>query len=238
MFLQAELRSMEGALEKISKTPADKLDNQDKIWARDVRELSYHIEDSIDTFVVRCKGMNPAKQHGFKKVIDRSLDLLMQPKIRRKIATGIRDIRSRVEEMSRRRDRYKVNNDAAVPVSVDTRLMAQYEKVTDLVGIDDSRDEIIQILMEGNEPSKQQSKIVSIVGFGVLGKTSLSNAVYEKLRAQFDCCAFVSVSQTPDMKNLFKCMLNDFGEKFSEKTQDEGQLIKQLREFLQDKRYE
>ncbi|KAG2563560.1 hypothetical protein PVAP13_8KG188906 [Panicum virgatum] len=195
MFLQAELRSMEGALEKISKTPADKLDNQDKIWARD-------------------------------------------PKIRRKIATGIRDIRSRVEEMSRRRDRYKVNNDAAVPVSVDTRLMAQYEKVTDLVGIDDSRDEIIQILMEGNEPSKQQSKIVSIVGFGVLGKTSLSNAVYEKLRAQFDCCAFVSVSQTPDMKNLFKCMLNDFGEKFSEKTQDEGQLIKQLREFLQDKRYE
>lgn len=43
MFLQAELKSMEGALEKISKTPADKLDNQDKIWARDVRELSYHI---------------------------------------------------------------------------------------------------------------------------------------------------------------------------------------------------
>lgn len=118
MFLQAELKNMEGALEKISKTPADKLDNQDKIWARDVRELSYHIEDSIDTFVVRCK-----------KVIDRSLDLLMQPKIRRKIATDIRDIRSRVEEMSRRRDRYKINNDVAVPaISVDTRLMARYEK--------------------------------------------------------------------------------------------------------------
>jgi len=83
-----------------------------------VRELSYHIEDSIDTFVVRCK-----------KVIDRSLDLLMQPKIRRKIATDIRDIRSRVEEMSRRRDRYKINNDDAVPaISVDTRLMARYEK--------------------------------------------------------------------------------------------------------------
>jgi len=118
IFLIAELESMKVALEKISKTPADKLDNQDKIWARDVRELSYHIEDSIDTFVVRCK-----------KVIDRSLDLLMQPKIRRKIATDIRDIRSRVEEMSRRRDRSKINNDVAVPaISVDTRLMARYEK--------------------------------------------------------------------------------------------------------------
>jgi len=101
--------------------------------------------------------------------------------------------------------------------------------------MDDSRDEIIQILMEGNEPSKQQSKIVSIVGTGGLGKTSLANAVYEKLRAQLDYCAFVSVSQTPDM--IFKCMLNDFGEKFNTKTQDEGELIKQLREFLQNKRY-
>ena len=104
--------------------------------------------------------------------------------------------------------------------------------------MDDSRDEIIQILMEGNEPSKQQSKIVSIVGTGGLGKTSLANAVYEKLRAQLDYCAFVSVSQTPDMKNIFRCILNDFGEKFSKQTQDEGQLIKQLREFLKDKRYE
>jgi len=37
---------------------------------------------------------------------------------------------------------------------------------------------------------------------------------------------------------IFKCMLNDFGEKFNTKTQDEGELIKQLREFLQNKRYE
>jgi len=46
---------MQGALKKISKTPADKLDDQDKIWARKVREMSYDIEDTIDTYMVRCK---------------------------------------------------------------------------------------------------------------------------------------------------------------------------------------
>jgi hypothetical protein len=39
IFLQAELESMQGALEKISKTPADKLDDQDKVRARKVKEI-------------------------------------------------------------------------------------------------------------------------------------------------------------------------------------------------------
>jgi len=35
-FLQSELESMKGALEKVSSTSADRLDIQDKIWARDL----------------------------------------------------------------------------------------------------------------------------------------------------------------------------------------------------------
>ncbi|TVU23949.1 hypothetical protein EJB05_26338, partial [Eragrostis curvula] len=238
-FLQAELEHMKAALEKISSTPADQLDKQDKIWARDVRELSYDIEDKVDTFMVRCKGSKQGKHHGFKKVIDRSLDLLMRPKIRHKIATDIKDIKSRVKEVSERRDRYKIDGHIAnhASAAIDPRLLGQYKMARELVGIDEARDELIRILIEGDDVAMQQGKIISIVGFGGLGKTTLANAVYEKISAKFECRAFVSVSQTPDMKKLLKHILRGLGKNIIDETFDEGQLIYELRQFLHDKRY-
>ncbi|RCV39047.1 hypothetical protein SETIT_8G191900v2 [Setaria italica] len=238
IFLQAELESMQGALEKISMTPADKIDDQDKIWARRVREMSYDIEDNIDKYIVQCKGRKTAEQHSFKEAIDRTLNWFRQPKIRRKIATEIREIKSRVIEVHERRRRYEVSLGVDKPVTVDPRLFAQYTEVKELVGIDEARDELIsKIMIEENEVPKKQGRIVSIVGFGGLGKTTLANVVYKKIRAQFDCYAFVSVSQTPDLKKLYKCLLYDLGKSINEETLDERRLIEALREFLEDKRY-
>ncbi|CAL4982975.1 unnamed protein product [Urochloa decumbens] len=230
---------MKGALEKVSNTPADQLDIQDKIWARELRELSYDIEDNIDTFMVRVKGNEQAKLQGMKNFIDRSVGLFRKAKIRRGIAAEIKDIKIRVEEVAKRHhDRYKNSSDVAKPVKIDPRLFTQYTEMRELVGVDEARDELIKTLEEKNEVSMQQhGKIVSIVGFGGLGKTTLANVVYEKIRAQFDCCAFVSVSQTPDLKKLFKSLLNDLGKNTCEETSDEERLIRVLREFLQDKRY-
>ncbi|KAL6654693.1 hypothetical protein ACP70R_008158 [Stipagrostis hirtigluma subsp. patula] len=233
-FLKSELEFMQVALEKISEAPVDELDKQDKIWAKDVRELSYDIEDKIDTFMVQVKRNEPATQNGFKKFIEKTLRSLKQPKSRRQIATDIIDIKSRVEEVAKRRDRYRIDNKVvAKPVTIDPRALVRYEKVAELVGIDEARDEVIKILTEGNEVSKQQDKIVSIVGFGGLGKTTLANVVYQKLKAQFDCTAFVSVSQTPDMDKLLKDMFYQLA-KYSTKGIN---VIDELRQFLHKKRY-
>ncbi|CAL4991199.1 unnamed protein product [Urochloa decumbens] len=237
-FLKEELESMKAALEDISKTPADQLPNQDKIWGRNVRELSYDIEDSIDKFMVAWKSKSLTKQDGLRNVIGRSLDLMMQPKIRHKIATEIREMKSRIMEVDERRRRYEVSLSVDKPITVDPRLFAQFTEVKELVGIHEARDELIdKIMIENNEVPMNQGKIVSIVGFGGLGKTTLANAVYKQIRGRFDCCAFVSVSQTPDLKKLYKALLYDLGKSINEQTLDEMRLIKLLREFLDDKRY-
>jgi len=53
LFLKAELESMHVFLKKISDT--EQPDEQDKCWAKEVRELSYDIEDSVSEFMLRVE---------------------------------------------------------------------------------------------------------------------------------------------------------------------------------------
>jgi Holliday junction resolvasome RuvABC ATP-dependent DNA helicase subunit len=119
-----------------------------------------------------------------------------------------------------------------VKINVDPRLLVQYTNAAELVGIDEVRDEVIKILVERKEVCRQQDKIVSIVGFGGLGKTTLANAVYQKLRAQFDCSAFVSVTQNPEMDKLFQ----DLFYQLAKRNNSRINVIDEISEFLQSKR--
>ncbi|CAN6372362.1 unnamed protein product [Urochloa humidicola] len=216
MFLETELKSMEAALIKVSEAPIDQPpDIQVKLWTREVRELSYDLEDNIDRFMLRIDtGKHPNKQHSFRGFIERSLILLTKGKIRHKIGIDIKDIRRRIKDVSERRDRYKVDQVPCKPVgrSIDNlRLSALYRKATELVGTEEKSNYLVKRLMEGDETSKEQV-IVSIVGFGGLDKTTLANVVYEKLKGQFDCYAFVSVSHNPNMNKIFKNMLHQLDE--------------------------
>jgi len=126
--------------------------------------------------------------------------------------------------------------------TIDPLLVALYEDRNNIVGIDGTRDEIIVKLCDGDDESKQQLKILSIHGFGGLGKTTLAKVVYDSLQAQFDCTAFVSVSRIFDGMQLFKDIFfqldarkyntMNIGELFTE-----SQLIDQLRQLLQSRRY-
>jgi Holliday junction resolvasome RuvABC ATP-dependent DNA helicase subunit len=115
-----------------------------------------------------------------------------------------------------------------------------YKNVTELVGVNGTRDELVEMLIGGDEWKQKQLKVVSIVGFGGLGKTTLAKSVHEKIKVHFDCGAFVSVSQSPDMKRVFKDILyeldkNTYGE-IHNTGRGEKQLLDELAEFLENKR--
>ncbi|CAM0149566.1 unnamed protein product [Urochloa decumbens] len=196
------------------------------------------MEDIVDTFLVRVQGLEPPSKRSAKRFIKKMKDVFTKVKVQHGIAQEIKDIKERVKEIAERRDRYKVDDiTPAKTVGVDPRIASQYTEAADLVGIDEAREELITMLTKGDDTSMQLQRIVSVVGFGGLGKTTLVKAVYDKLKGQFDCMAFVPVGRNPDLKKVFKDILIALHMHFNLEILDERQLIDKLREFLESKRY-
>ncbi|KAF6981897.1 hypothetical protein CFC21_000347 [Triticum aestivum] len=240
--LLKELKTMNAVLIKIGEVPPDQLDSQDKLWADEVRELSYVIEDVVDKFLVRVHGIEPDDNtNGFKGLIKRTTKLLKKVVDKHGIAHAIKDIKKELQEVAARRDRNKFDGIASVPTeAIDPRLRALYIEAAELVGIYGKRDQELMSLLslEGDDASTKKLKKVSIVGFGGLGKTTLARAVYEKIKGDFGCHAFVPVGQNPDIKKVFRDILMDLGNANSDLALlDERQLINKLHKFLENKRY-
>ncbi|KAF8655760.1 hypothetical protein HU200_060919 [Digitaria exilis] len=238
-FLKAELESMHAFMKKISDADEEP-DEQDKCWAKEVRELSYDIEDSVSEFMLRVEH-DSCQPHGIKGFISRSKKLVTTMKIKHEIAKEFEGLKIRVQEVSERRSRYKMDYPVskANKTTVDTRLLALHAETASLVGITGPRDQLIQLMDEEGTPP-HQLKVFSIVGFGGLGKTTLANEIYRKLEDKFDCQAFVPVSQKPNISKIMKKVLYKVGYVAHDNTTiemwEESELITALKKFLLDKR--
>jgi disease resistance protein RPM1 len=119
-----------------------------------------------------------------------------------------------------------------------------FREASQIIGIDKSSADLISMLLpKGGDESNQKIKVVSVVGVGGLGKTTLAKAVYDKRdKSLFDYGAFVPVGQDPDLKKVFRDILIHLDkEKYTDMKYtvlDENQLIDELRVFLKTKRYE
>ncbi|XP_066317151.1 disease resistance protein RGA5-like [Miscanthus floridulus] len=229
-----ELRSMHTALLLKAGEPWDQPDEQIKIWAREIREASYDFEDVIDTLLMHIRDSTPSNPSRLL------CDMMSKPFIKAKaihqIAVAISDIESRIQDLHKRHYRYKF--EAVVDrVTIDPRLVAMFKGTTELIGIDQSRDEIISMLMSDDKRILNQ---ISIVGIGGLGKTTLAKVTYDKLKGYYDCAAFVSVGQNPDLVKLFKDIFVQLGmyQKVGKYNKlNEFELIVKIREYLSERRY-
>ncbi|KAJ1276161.1 hypothetical protein BS78_05G193000 [Paspalum vaginatum] len=249
-FLSQELECMHAVLCKVAQVPSDQLNEMVRLWARDVREAAYDIEDILDTFLVRVDGgSHPDNGNRSKYLIKKTgklLRLLSKVKARQDIASEIEDIKKQLQELTDRRYRYRVDDLVAQPSaakSIDPRLSALYTKASQLIGMDEPMDRLMKLLsLDDSDMSNKEMKIVSVVGTGGLGKTTLAKAMYEKLTEDFYFKAFVPVGLNPDLKKVLMDILIGLDKQrytvtFNLATLDERQLIDELREFLHDKRY-
>ncbi|CAL5035794.1 unnamed protein product [Urochloa decumbens] len=244
--LSRELAMVHAALAEVSRAPPERLTEPDKLWARQIRELSYDMEDAVDAFILRVARLElAATADGAKEVLKRiagkATKMVKKIKERHQISEKIKDIKNLSKELSELRTRYTFSGGApAVNTGVDPRVINLYKNEGDLVGVEEARDELIWKL---TCPEDNKSlKIVSIVGSGGLGKTTLAKLAYDQLKAQsFDCWAFVSVGRNPNVTNTLREMLEKLDQKSSREVDmaswNGERFCEELYKFLQGKRY-
>ncbi|KAF7092194.1 hypothetical protein CFC21_094700 [Triticum aestivum] len=232
--LTRELTAMEAFLLKMSEE--EDPDVQDKVWMNEVRELSYDMEDSIDDFM-QSVGSQDSKPDGF---LEKMKNLLGKMKARRRIGNEIYDLKKQITEVAERNERYKAREafSKAKNTTVDPRALAIFQHASELVGIDEPKAEIIKLLTQGGS-TQEKMNLVSIVGSGGMGKTTLANQVYQDLKGKFQCQAFLSVSRNPDMMNILRTILSEVsGQRYTDtEAGSVQQLIIKITDFLVDKRY-
>jgi disease resistance protein RPM1 len=241
--IRDELESIQCFLKDTDK--GGELQDGVKTWVKQVREVAYHIEDVIDEYVLHVA--QRLHQQSFIAFLHKIGRLLKKIKPHHDIATKIQDIKISVREIKERSERYgfsssdQGSSSRATNVTWhDPRVGSLFIEEDEVVGIESTRDELVSWLVGG----VSKRSVISVVGMGGIGKTTLTKKVYENesVKGHFDCRVWITVSQSYNMLKILMSMTKQiYQAKETAPGQidmtDEITLISQLRKCLLHKRY-
>ncbi|XP_051127487.1 disease resistance protein RPM1 isoform X1 [Andrographis paniculata] len=224
-----------------------------KQWVRQVREITYDIEDVLEKYMFRFgRRDSNGRNNEFTRRLRRVYDSIRSLKARRRIAIEVQEIKTRVEDAARAQQRYKdmytttthdynsnytVADNRLSAVARGDALLLQEE---DVVGIDKSKKIILEwMISAASTSSSHRLQVISVVGMGGLGKTTLVKKLYDEAIMKMDLFEYhvwITVSETYTVKDLLRSMVRRLRTRDNEGINLQGLLedmnVDDLRELL------
>ncbi|GAV81620.1 NB-ARC domain-containing protein/LRR_8 domain-containing protein [Cephalotus follicularis] len=192
-----------------------------KMWLDDLRDWAYDAEDILDEFATDA--LPPRLKTDPQRASSSKLRSLLVPssvsscrlsavKLKFSMGSKIKDVTARLEEISNRKTQLGLQNIGG-GTSFGSTLGRQRPPTTclptepEVYGRDDDKKKVIDLLLR-DEAGGANFRVVSIVGMGGLGKTTLARLVYNDGAVQgFDSKAWICVSDDFDVIRLTKAIL-------------------------------
>ncbi|TVU17697.1 hypothetical protein EJB05_33748, partial [Eragrostis curvula] len=206
-----------------------------RCWVKEVRELAYDIDDFLDELLHGPQAAAAAPTH-LRGGIARLCRGLSRS---RWVAGETSRFRAQLEEAIKRHARYNLSTRQSQPpiriCSDEPPIPAPRGfEAARLVGIDGSIEKLAEWLTGDGE---ERLRVVSIVGLGGVGKTTLARELYRKLGWQFACRAFARSSRKPDMRRLLTSILLQVRPHRLPGDGELSNLIDTIRAYLRHKKY-
>ncbi|XP_019186777.1 PREDICTED: disease resistance protein RPM1-like [Ipomoea nil] len=192
---------------------ADTVEDADaeiKVWVKQVRDVAYDIEDTIDEFLLLVPAEHQSSR--FCGFLWRFFFSIRNLKSQQRVASEIQSIKSRVRNIAEGHQRYRYryhvpdqvsSTSHAYEIANDRRSDALLLEEDEIVGIENPRKELISLLLK-DDPTL---KVISVVGMGGSGKTTLVKMVYDDVKKHFQSHAWITVSQTFKVEEVLKDMI-------------------------------
>ncbi|XP_022731546.1 disease resistance protein RPM1-like isoform X2 [Durio zibethinus] len=212
-----------------------------KAWVASVRDIAYPVENIIDEFMYN---LNRQRQWS---VIHRTLRFPKDLLVRHKVAAKLQDIKKRMNKITERAHQFGVQQleerGSCYDPNWKNRLSESslFFKDDDLVGIREAQHELLGWLMD----EKPRRTVISVVGMGGSGKTTLVANTFNKQRVKqhFDFCTWITVSKQYVIEELFRSMVKEVYKQTNEEvsimvdTMSYKVLVETLVQYLQPRRY-
>ncbi|XP_078170165.1 putative disease resistance RPP13-like protein 3 [Carex rostrata] len=202
-----------------------------KKWVIRVRDIAYRIEDVIDTFLVEIEENRSKNSCRLIKIIQTAVKKSFKMN---KLGGELKEIISNLNSIDQCRPSHLRKTDLGVGneeiCCLPLRLTKPYDvDDSEIVGLEADKN---QILMQLLDSKISRRMVLSIVGTGGLGKTTLAKLVYSSVHSkrQFDCCTWLSISSKFNVKNLLREIIYSIKPKM--KHQDPTMTYKDLRAML------
>ncbi|KAF7049777.1 hypothetical protein CFC21_058259 [Triticum aestivum] len=228
-YINDEMASMQAFLGDLSSAAAAPQghDRRMRDWMKQIRDVTYDIEDCVDDFAHRLSHDPAAGRDVWCVFLFSTAYEIWTWRPRRSIAFSIAELRLRAQQIGERRTRYGVENPKTVEGGPPAGFQAADYQHTALaligtkepVGVDDEMKDLGEWLALQQQPAssdpasqtaapKQDQGVLSIVGFGGVGKTTIATKLYQKYGDQFDRRATVTVSQGSDIDAILQTILS------------------------------
>ncbi|XXG71018.1 hypothetical protein AAC387_Pa07g0367 [Persea americana] len=242
-WIHAELRRIQCFLKDADSK--QKEDERVKNWVAEITNVSYRAEDVIDTFISSQAARR--SRRGFSDWVKRCVcimgELICELITRDQVGREIERIKRKINEISRSRETFGIRdiNEGRQEASSsgqslqDRRRFSAMLEEPEVVGQQKEIDTLKEQLING----EQRRCVISIFGMGGSGKTTLARKVYHDVKNDFDCHAFICLSQQYEMKDvlmrLTKCVMGKSPEEMEKLKEEE--LGTMLRDHLREMKY-